>query len=51
METFSKFFGKEGENSLVHTDILMSQLILVDGIYKLNDFNCNRNLMIGLIAL
>lgn len=30
---------KEGVPSMVHSDITLSQFILIDGIYKLNDFN------------
>jgi hypothetical protein len=30
---------KEGRASIAHTDISPAQFILIDGIYKLNDFN------------
>lgn len=35
-------FDKEGQASIAHTDITPSQFILVDGVYKLNDFNRAR---------
>lgn len=35
-------FDKEGQASVAHTDITPSQFILIDGVFKLNDFNRAR---------
>lgn len=35
-------FDKEGQASMAHTDITPSQFILIDGVFKLNDFNRAR---------
>ena len=35
-------FDKEGVASIAHTDITPGQFVLVDGVYKLNDFNRAR---------
>ena len=32
-------FDEEGQSSIAHTDITPSQFIMIDGIFKLNDFN------------